>query len=72
VDVKNPQIYALADDAEKAVRKDYEDPKSIDDPVYGLQLGLPRLTIGEDVIRRLHVYIAYKEQVMYVTSVDAH
>ncbi|HEY4115252.1 MAG TPA: pepsin/retropepsin-like aspartic protease family protein [Rhizomicrobium sp.] len=72
VDVKNPQIYALPDDAENAIRKDYDDPKSINDPVYGLQLGLPRLTIGEDVIRRLHVYIAYKEEVMYVTSVDAH
>jgi len=38
----------------------------------GLQLDLPRLTIGEDVIRRLHVYIAYKEKVMYVTSATAH
>jgi hypothetical protein len=72
VDVKNPVLFALPDAAEQAIRKNYADPKSIDDPVYGLQLGLPRLTIGENVIRRLHVYIAYKEQTMYVTSADAH
>ena len=72
VSVTNPLIYLLPDDTAKAIRKDYDDPKSIDDPVYGLQLDLPRLIIGENVIKRLHVYIAYKEHVMYVTSADAH
>jgi predicted aspartyl protease len=72
VSVANPLIYLLPDEAEKAIRKNYHDQKSIDDPVYGLQLSLPRLTIGENVIKRLHVYIAYKEKVMYVTAADAH
>jgi len=72
VSVSNPLIFLLPDEMEKAMRKTYDDPKSIDDPVYGLQLGLPRLTIGEDVIRHLHVYIAYQEKVLYVTSATAH
>ncbi len=71
VSVTNPLIYLLPDEAEKAIRRNYDDPKSMDDPVYGLQLRLPRLTIGENVIKRLHVYIAYKEKVMYVTAADA-
>jgi hypothetical protein len=61
----------LRDYAEKAIRKTY-DWKSANDPVYRLQLNLPRLTIGQDVIKRLRTYIAYKEQVMYVTAADAH
>ncbi|HEY1962240.1 MAG TPA: retroviral-like aspartic protease family protein [Rhizomicrobium sp.] len=71
VSVTNPLIALLPDDMEKAIRKKY-DAKSANDPVYGLQLDLPRLTIGDDVIKRLHIYIAYKEQVMYVTPADAH
>jgi len=71
VSVKNPLIALLPDDMERAMRKRY-DAKSENDPVYGFQPNLPRLTIGQDVLRRLHIYIAYKEQVMYVTPVDAH
>ena len=32
----------------------------------------PQIVIGMGILRRLHLYIAYKEQKIYVTPVDAH
>lgn len=34
--------------------------------------GVPDLLLGMDVLRQLHLYIAYKEQAIYVTSAEAH
>jgi Aspartyl protease len=32
----------------------------------------PQLVIGIGVLRQLHLYIAYKEQVLYLTPAEAH
>jgi hypothetical protein len=32
----------------------------------------PQLVIGIGVLRQLHMYIAYKEQVLYLTPAEAH
>jgi hypothetical protein len=46
-------------------------------PQLGSRLGggsaheqVPDMLIGMNVLRHLHVYIAYKEQKLYITSVD--
>ena len=31
------------------------------------EVGTPKMTLGMDILRRLHVYVAYKEQKLYVT-----
>lgn len=67
--VKNPTFVILPDLAEKQIRSELG--KLADDPNYGLSQ-LPRLVIGMDVLRQLHLYIAYKEHMLYVTSASAH
>ncbi len=46
--------------------------KSRDDPVYGAHVSLEQLTLGMNVISKLHIYVAYKEHKVYVTAADAH
>jgi hypothetical protein len=67
--VTNPAFVILPDLAEQQIRS--EMGKLADDPQYGLGQ-LPRLVIGMDVLRKLHLYIAYKEHMLYVTGATAH
>jgi hypothetical protein len=36
-------------------------------PDKNLEIALPQVIIGMNVLRKLHIYIAYKEQKLYVT-----
>jgi len=69
--VQNPQIDLIADVEENAFRMDHSE-KSRDDPVYGANFSLEPLTLGMNVLSKLHLYIAYKEHKIYATSADAH
>jgi len=67
VTVTNPHIVVLPDvvgrnDPNNAVRADSRIRKVDDD------VGVPDITIGMDVIRQLHVYIAAKEGKLYITA----
>jgi Predicted aspartyl protease len=44
----------------------------IPDSAAGVSRLMPKLIIGISVLRQLHLYIAYKEKVMYLTAASAH
>jgi hypothetical protein len=67
--VKNPVINVLPDRAEQQIRAQLG--KLADDPQFGVDQQ-PRLIIGMDVLRQLHLYIAYKERMLYVSGASAH
>jgi hypothetical protein len=71
VAVKNPDIQIVTDHADDAFRMAHSE-KSRDDPVYGARFSLEDLTLGMNVISKLHLYIAYKEHKIFVTAADAH
>jgi predicted aspartyl protease len=70
VAVNNPMFYILPDLAEAQMRNELG--KLANDPQYGISSPLPRLVIGMDVLRQLHLYIAYKENMLYATAASAH
>ena len=69
--VQNPQIDIIADRTEDAFKQAHSE-KSRDDPVYGAAFQMEDFTLGMNVIRKLHLYIAYKEHKVYVTDAGAH
>jgi predicted aspartyl protease len=69
--VKDPSIVILQDKMEDAYRMQHSE-KSRDDPVYGSQWEGPELILGMNVLRKLRIYIAYKEHTLYITDADAH
>jgi Aspartyl protease len=71
VAVQSPVIEILPDRSDDAFRMEHSE-KSRDDPIYGARLEHEDLTLGMNVISKLHVYIAYKERKLYVTAPDAH
>jgi len=71
VAVKNPEVYIFTDHFEDAFHMAHSE-KSRDDPIYGASVSLEAMTLGMNVIRKLHLYVAYKEHTIYVTAADAH
>jgi hypothetical protein len=59
VTVRNPDLILVPDDESRVMDSgwDYHPPK---------------LILGMNILRQLHMYIAYKEKMIYVTSADAH
>ncbi len=70
ISVRNPLVYIVADAASQAAMKDAS--KGDRDPVYGRALRGPQLILGANVLRQLHLYIAYKEHKIYATAAAAH
>lgn len=68
--VQNPLIGILPDDMAKSFRKHHHD-KSDFDSINSPQLNSDPLIIGMDVLRKLHLYIDYKEKILYVTGAQA-
>jgi hypothetical protein len=69
--VTNPLITLMPDVAQAAYRSEHNE-KSFTDPIYGNHLDVPELLFGSNILRKLHLYIAYKEHKLYATTVDAH
>ena len=71
VTVSNPAFRVYEDKAEKAYWQQHTD--MIDrDPLYGREgLVMAPITLGLNVLSKLHVYIAFKEHKIYVTPADA-
>ncbi|HEX4859738.1 MAG TPA: pepsin/retropepsin-like aspartic protease family protein [Rhizomicrobium sp.] len=71
VAVQNPMIEIVPDRSDEAFRMEHSE-KSRDDPIYGSQLEHEQLTLGMNVLTKLHLFIAYKEHKVYATAADAH
>jgi hypothetical protein len=69
--VQNPQVDIIVDQMENAFRMEHSE-KSRDDPMYGSHLSPEQFTLGMNVLSKLHLFIAYKEHVVYLTAADAH
>jgi len=68
VSVQNPTLYLVEDKIHDRAVADFAMSGDI-----GARLPrLPDLTVGNDILRRLHLYIAYKEKKIYVTAAGSH
>lgn len=56
VAVRNPTIMLIADEHSKAIGGS----------------GAPKIILGMNVLRQLHLFISYKERILYVTPASAH
>ena len=71
VTVKRPLIYLHADAAEKTFRRNHND-KTQFNPETRIELEKQDLAVGMNILGKLHLYIAYKEKMVYVSGANAH
>jgi hypothetical protein len=71
VAVKHPLIYIGTDDSKRAFNDDHATDVRQHDAKYTRNLDIQELYIGMDVLRKLHLYIAYGEQAVYVSPASA-
>ncbi len=68
--VNNPVIYIYNDAVVRGASRQ-NGYKNQSDPIYGQTIDAAPLILGMNVLRTLHVYIAYKERVLYATTATA-
>jgi len=69
VKVLNPEIYLLDDAADRA----YRNEMGLGLHELGVQSSLmPKMILGTNILRHLHLYIAYQEHKIYVTAAEAN
>ena len=66
VSIAHPHLHLIEDKLGAAVRADFSRSENVPLP------HLPAVILGVVELRHLHLYIAYKEKVLYVTAADAH
>ena len=71
VTVQNPQIGILSDDMKKAIGQRYGGSASGSPYLFADTHDIPEVTIGLDVLSRMHIYIAYRARTIYVTPASA-
>jgi len=69
VSVQNPQIYLVDDAADHTYRN--EMGMSLQELGVPSSL-MPKMILGTNILRRLHLYIAYQEHKIYITAAEAH
>lgn len=62
VSVKNPDLTLISDDESGFETSAW----------WGVGNFTPRIILGMNILRQLHLYIAYKEKVLYATAAEAH
>jgi hypothetical protein len=67
--VANPLIYLMPDAAEHSMTVD--EGKLANHPELGSMTDVPHFILGLDVLCKLHLYIAWREQKLYLTAADA-
>ena len=68
VAVQNPHLDVVADRIGQRIQSD----EAMSGAIGTGRQGLPDVLIGNDILRHLHLYIAYNEKKLYVTAADAH
>src|SRR5262249_43319431 len=72
--IANPEFAIYRDDSggcNGGARMQAQKLRSEHDPIIERCFGLPDMTIGLPELKRLHVYIAFRERMVYVTAADA-
>jgi hypothetical protein len=65
--VANPRVVLISDLALEASLP----PQTTGTRLTG-GMGLPHVLLGLDILKNLHLYVAYKEKMLYITPADAH
>jgi len=68
VTVQNPHLDVILDTMGQRIQAD----EAVSGDIGASTQGLPDVLIGNDILRHLHLYIAYNEKKLYVTAADAH
>jgi len=69
ISISNPNVTIIADLMKGPISK--PPPIGTRLPENDEAQGLPDMLVGMDVLRHFHIYIAYKEQRLYITPADA-
>jgi predicted aspartyl protease len=69
--IRHPTVYVWADASERALAGGDAD-KGRTEPASGIELEHQDLAVGTDVLRHLHLYIAFAEKTLYASAADAH
>lgn len=65
IDVSNPKIHIMPDRVNSASREQQTGNRAL---IGSSDLKLPELILGMDILRHLHVYMAFKEKQFYVSA----
>ena len=68
--MRNPLIGVMRDNMRQAYNKNNASKTDLD-PIYGVSFRAVPLVIGMNVLSKLHLYVAYGENTLYVTAADA-
>jgi predicted aspartyl protease len=68
----NPTILVLPDMVAAAARRELTGEKLQGYQGFEATTHMPKLVLGADALRHLHIYIAYGEKKIYATAADAH
>lgn len=71
ITIRSPTIYIRSDEIQKQFDRKHLD-KGQFDPNTAVSLDRQDLEIGMNILSKLHLYIAYKERKLYVSSATAH
>jgi hypothetical protein len=67
VTVQNARLEVVED----KIGKHFQADEAMSGPI-GERIRIPNVLLGNDILSKLHLYIAYKEKKIYVTAADAH
>ena len=70
--INNPLIVVHLDQAERAFQRKHGAEKTQHIIQYRIDLETPDIVVGMNVLRKLHLYIAYKEKMLYLSPAAAH
>ena len=69
--INNPLVIVHLDQAERAFQRKHGTEKTQHIIQYRIDLETPDIIVGMNVLRRLHLYIAYKEKILYLSPAEA-
>ena len=69
--INNPTIYILQDLALQSFAMNHVDKEDFD-PIHATHLDQTDMLLGMNVLSKLHLYVAYREHKIYLTTADAH
>ena len=71
LEVKNPLIYLAVNTSARDLYKDLPLGDKLD-PTFGFDFDMQEMGVGMNILSKLHLFIAYKEKVLYVSAAGAH